>query len=198
MNYRDDLQLVTAPVGTGAGPNLTMPGLQMVPGSLEVFGNNGSVNRGGSVTSSSTALSDLSDRTIILTDLTTATDHLPVVADYTIVPPGDFNRDGFVNSADIGAMTSDLMNIPDYESATGLNAQQLLEIGDVNGDGVMNSADVQALIDVVANKTVAGGGSLAAVPEPASLSLFLAGGWIFLFISLAQHDSSCGRRNRSH
>jgi hypothetical protein len=181
MNYRDDLQLVTAPVGTGAGSNLTMPGLQMVPGSLEVFGNNGSVSRGGSVSSSSnTALSDLSNRTTILTDLTTATDHLPVVADYTIVPPGDFNRDGFVNSVDIGAMMSDLMNIPAYESATGLNGQQLLEIADVNGDGVMNNADVQALIDVVANETVAGGGSLAAVPEPASLSLFLAGGWIFL------------------
>ncbi len=52
VQYRDDLQLVTAPVGTGSGPNLTMPGLQMVPGSLEVFGNNGSATYLSSVTSS--------------------------------------------------------------------------------------------------------------------------------------------------
>jgi Dockerin type I domain len=161
-----------------------------------VFGNNGSVNYGGNVTSgSNTALSDLSNRTTILSDLTTATDHLPVVADYTIVPPGDFNRDGSVNAADIGAMMSALMNIPSYESSTGLNAQQLLEIGDVNGDGVMNNADIQALIDLVANNTVVGGGSisngsLAAVPEPASLSLFLGGGWVFLLIQRRRYHAS--------
>lgn len=174
MQFRDDLQLVTAPVGTGTGPNLTMPGLQIVPGSLEVFGNNGSVNLNGAVTSgSNTALSDLSNRTTILTDLTAATDHLPVVADYTIVPPGDFNRDGLVNASDIGAMMSAMVNIPSYESSTGLNAQQLLEIGDVNGDGVVNNADLQALITLVGNEP-AGGSSLTAVPEPASWILFAA------------------------
>ncbi len=179
LDYRDDLQLVTAPVGTGNGTNLTMPGLQMVPGSLEVFGNNGSVSYGGKVTSSATALSDLSNRTTILQDLTTATDHLPVVADYTIVPPGDFNRDGQVTAADLSFMMSALSNTSTYESSTGLNDQQLLEIGDVNGDHVFNNADLQALVNYL--KT--GQATASAVPEPASwllLGLAMpAFGWMY-------------------
>jgi hypothetical protein len=161
LDYRDDLQLITK-------PDQTMPGLQLISGTITPFGNNGSVAYGKTVTTSSnTALSDLSNRTTILSDLTTATDHLPVVADYTIVPPGDFNRDGHVNAADIPAMMNALANIPAYESATGLNAQQLEEIGDVNGDGVFNNADVQALINLLQ----AGGGSTNPVPEPSTFLL---------------------------
>ncbi len=168
LDYRDDLQLVTAPVGTGSGTNLTMPGLQMVPGSLEVFGNNGSISYGSNVTlRSNTALSDLSNQTTILQDLTTATDHLPVVADYTIVPPGDFNRDGHVNAADISAMIGALSDITSYESTTGLSAQQLQEIGDINGDAVFNNADLQALLNLLNS----GGGSNNAVSEPSTLVL---------------------------
>jgi hypothetical protein len=174
MQYRDDLQLVTAPVGTGSGVNLTMPGLQMVPGSLEVFGNNGSASYLSSVTSSSnTALSDLSNRSTILNDLTTATDHLPVVADYTIVPPGDLNRDGHVNAADISSMMTALSNIPAYESSigfTGVNADaMMMEIGDINGDHVFNNADLQSLVNFLQS----GGGTESMVPEPASLTLLM-------------------------
>ena len=135
LDYRDDLQLVTSPVATEAGnTNLTMPGLQLLTTPLP-FGNNGSANYGASVTTSNSSdLSDLSNRSTILSDLTTATDHLPVVADYTIVPSGDFNRDGKVDSADIPLMMSVLTNLSAYETSTGLNFNQVLEIGDVNGD----------------------------------------------------------------
>jgi hypothetical protein len=106
-----------------------------------------------------------------LTALTTATDHLPVVADYTIVPPGDLNRDGHVNAADLTAMTTALTNIPAYETSIGFTGadkdNQMMEIGDVNGDKVFNNADLQALEDFL----ISGGGTENAVPEPASMLL---------------------------
>ena len=62
LQYRDDFQVVTNPMLHGNG-------LDLDTGSYTVFGGN--------------ALSDLSNP--VLTALTTATDHLPVVADYTVV-----------------------------------------------------------------------------------------------------------------
>lgn len=178
IGARFDMHLVTAAVATESGqPNLTMPGLQMIPGSYMVFGNNGSLAFHGNVTSgSNTALSDLtpaSYRTSILQDLTTATDHLPVVGDYTIVPPGDMNRDGHVNSADIAVMMTALSNIPAYQTAigfTGTGANNMMtEIGDINGDHVFNNADLQALVNFLQS----GGGTDSTVPEPASLALLM-------------------------
>jgi len=80
VQYRDDVQLVS-------GPMLNQPGMQLVSNSLGAFGNGGGIFH-QSVTSSSNsaALTDLtpaSYRTSVLTALTTATDHLPVVADYS-------------------------------------------------------------------------------------------------------------------
>ncbi|MGA2062796.1 MAG: endonuclease/exonuclease/phosphatase family protein, partial [Thermoguttaceae bacterium] len=79
LQYRDDFQFITAPLQI-------QPGLQFVPGTYTVFGNNGSIPLNGSVTQS-TALSDLANRSAVLNALTTATDHLPVVADYTVTLP---------------------------------------------------------------------------------------------------------------
>ena len=79
LQYRDDFQFITAPMQN-------QPGLQLVSGTYTVFGNNGSIPFNGSVTQS-TALSDLSNRSAVLNALTTATDHLPVVADYTVALP---------------------------------------------------------------------------------------------------------------
>jgi autotransporter-associated beta strand protein len=81
MSFRDDAQLVSGSVLNGTN------GLQLVSksGTLSYtpFGNNGSVGINGSVINSSTAdLSDLPNRSAVLSALTTATDHLPVVADY--------------------------------------------------------------------------------------------------------------------
>ena len=86
LRYRDDYQLMTQNIlgGTGA--------IDYVSGSLQAFGNNGSVS--GSVNSGSNT--DLAYMTTgngynptqsqILSALTTASDHLPNVADYTFGP----------------------------------------------------------------------------------------------------------------
>lgn len=88
LEYRDDLQLMTENVYNGSSP-----GLEYVAGSLHAFGNNGSLGVDGNVSSAAnTALEDLEpnppiSRTTILDDLTTASDHLPVVADYMFAVP---------------------------------------------------------------------------------------------------------------
>ena len=86
LRYRDDLQVMTTNVYSGAAG-----GLALVPGTYQGFGNNGTTPYFGSVNSgSNTALnSDLAPGAPISAaqlylDLTTASDHLPVVADYTI------------------------------------------------------------------------------------------------------------------
>jgi hypothetical protein len=86
LRYRDDLQVMTTNVYFGVAG-----GLALVPGTYHVFGNNGTTPYYGSVNSdSNTALnSDLASGAPISAsqlylDLTTASDHLPVVADYTI------------------------------------------------------------------------------------------------------------------
>jgi hypothetical protein len=87
LRFRDDMQLVT-------GPTLNGPGFQLVAGSEEVFGNNGTTASSTSVNQgSNSALSDLPNRTAVLSALTTATDHLPMISDYrftsTPVPEPD-------------------------------------------------------------------------------------------------------------
>ena len=72
-------------------------GLQYVQGTYHSFGNNASLPYGASVnTSGNTALDDLDpvktnatglSAAVLLEDLTGASDHLPVVADYTIAVP---------------------------------------------------------------------------------------------------------------
>ena len=90
LEYRDDLELMTQNVYDG-----TSSALNYVAGSLHAFGNNGSVGLDGSVDSgSNTALStDLVkdggafiSATSLYYDLTQASDHLPVVADYELAP----------------------------------------------------------------------------------------------------------------
>lgn len=87
LKYRDDLQVMTSNVYYDVAG-----GLAYVPGTYHSFGNNGSFTYGSSVNNgSNTGLNDLDPtKTNILSaaqllqDLTTASDHLPVVADYTI------------------------------------------------------------------------------------------------------------------
>jgi len=85
LRYRDDLQLMTSNVFYGV-PG----GLALVPGTYHTFGNNGTISYGARVTSASnTALTNLAPGSAIgaatlYRDLTNASDHLPVVADYTI------------------------------------------------------------------------------------------------------------------
>jgi hypothetical protein len=51
-----------------------------------------------------------------------------------------------------------------------------LNIADVNQSGTVTNADIQATLNLLA-----GGGSLAAVPEPSSLVLCGMGAALFLF-----------------
>lgn len=92
LRYRDDIQIMTSNVYyqvTG--------GLRYVPGTFHSFGNNATTTWGKSVnTSANTALNDLDSvktsvtgltASVLLLDLTGASDHLPTVADYTIPLP---------------------------------------------------------------------------------------------------------------
>jgi hypothetical protein len=94
LRYRDDLEVMTTNVYYGAAG-----GLAFVPGTYHAFGNNGSTPYYGSVNSGSdTALNNrlatngpvfISAAQLYL-DLTNASDHLPVVADYTVPLPVPF------------------------------------------------------------------------------------------------------------
>ena len=148
------------------------------PYAFEVFGNNGSTPRGGVATSSSNnSLQDLANASTVLGDIqqfgsgstSTGSDHYPVVGDYTLMFPGDFNRNGHVDASDIVAMENALTNLPAYQTAMGLSSAQLLAMGDLNGDGVVNNADLQALLNLLKS----GGGSSDAVPEPSGLTLIV-------------------------
>lgn len=84
LDYRDDIQFISANVfnGTVSG------GLTYIVGSYRTFGNNGTTGYDKSVNSvSNTALNNLQGpitAASALSALTTASDHLPVVADYSI------------------------------------------------------------------------------------------------------------------
>lgn len=90
MDDRFDFQLVTGELLDGVG-------LDYWDGSYRAFGNNGTHQLNGDITSGSGASA------AVLAALQMASDHLPVVADYLLPPlylAGDFNQDGLVDSAD--------------------------------------------------------------------------------------------------
>jgi len=91
LRYRDDLEVMTTNVYFGVAG-----GLALVPGTYHVFGNNGTTAYYGSVNSGSNT--SLNNRLVtngpvfisaaqLYLDLANASDHLPVVADYTIPLP---------------------------------------------------------------------------------------------------------------
>jgi PKD repeat protein len=88
LRYRDDLQICTTNVFYNVAG-----GLCLVTNTYHAFGNNGSLPYGSNVTNTNnTALNDLVvgapiGAAQLLLDLTGASDHLPVVADYTIPVP---------------------------------------------------------------------------------------------------------------
>jgi hypothetical protein len=103
----------------------------------------------------------------------------PIVDDPGPLLPGDFNRDGHVDAADILPMMKALTNLSGYKARydPSLTDPQLLAIGDLNGDGKVNNADLHAFLDYLK----AGNGSTS-VPEPSTLVLaVLAFGLVILF-----------------
>ena len=75
--------------------------------------------------------------------------------------PGDFNRDGHVNAADLPAMVAALTDLNAYQSANSLTSAQLLSIGDIDLSGTVTNDDVQALLNLLKG----GGGSPAQCPS---------------------------------
>jgi endonuclease/exonuclease/phosphatase family metal-dependent hydrolase len=87
LRYRDDLQIMTTNVFYGQAGGLTL-----VSGTYHVFGNNGTTPYQGSVSVGNSALTNIPaaapiDAATLYRDLTNASDHLPVVADYTVPVP---------------------------------------------------------------------------------------------------------------
>ena len=164
LKYRDDFQFVTGPV-------LHQTGLQLAAGSYTVFGNDGSVS--GSVNQAgNTALSDLSNQAAVLSALTTATDHLPVVADYAVIAlPGDANGDGTVNGADLNIVLSNF-------NQTGADWAH----GDFNGDGTVNGADLNVVLSNF-NQTLGSSVAVASVPEPSTAVLAGIAGLILAVVA---------------
>jgi endonuclease/exonuclease/phosphatase family metal-dependent hydrolase len=85
LRYRDDIQFVTPNVLSGTGA------LSYIANSNVALGNNGSTPVYGNVSSGNTALANFTSpsQSAVLNALTTASDHLPVVADYSIVANPD-------------------------------------------------------------------------------------------------------------
>jgi hypothetical protein len=88
LEFRDDLQLITTNIYYGTGL-----GLKLVPGTYHTFANNGaipyrsSVNAGGNTSLSNLVAGAPISASQLYLDLTDASDHLPVVADYTVPVP---------------------------------------------------------------------------------------------------------------
>jgi hypothetical protein len=194
LRYRDDYQLMTSNVLTGTGA------INYVSGTLHSFGNDNTTPSGGNVDSpsttggSNTALNymfgtvggitygsgNYPNQSQVLSALTTASDHLPNVADYTIAPlhPGDANGDGVV---DINDMTIVLANY----NQTGMVWSQ----GDFTGDGTV---DINDMTIVLANYNQTFGASIgmAPVPEPSTFALGAAAALVLAAVAASRRRSA--------
>jgi hypothetical protein len=95
------------------------------------------------------------------------------VLSVSAVVRGDWNRDGQVTSADILAMLVALTDLNSYAISNSLSPTQLAAIGDFDNSGSVTNRDIQGLLDLVAS--LPGDGSVAAVPEPTTLTLSVFG-----------------------
>jgi len=87
LRYRNDLQIMSTNIFYGQAG-----GLALVPGTYHIFGNNGTTPYQGSVSVGNSALTNIPagapiDAATLYRDLTNASDHLPVVADFTVPVP---------------------------------------------------------------------------------------------------------------
>jgi hypothetical protein len=96
---------------------------------------------------------------------------------------GDYNQDGVLSGADVAACLQALTDLNAYQSAYAMSPTDLAAVGDFDNSGTVTNRDIQPLLDAVA---AAGGGSVAAVPEPASFWLCAVG--VLALISWRRSD----------
>jgi hypothetical protein len=145
LEWRFDIQIMTSNVYYG------LPGgLAYVPGTYHIFGNNGttpyekSVNNG-----SNTALnSDLAPGSTITAAqlyqyLTGASDHLPMVADYSIpIPVQTTNASSFLVTSIVQTNSSDIFVM--WATTGGTTNVVQVNPGDVNGSYTTNFTDLSS------------------------------------------------------
>lgn len=94
-------------------------------------------------------------------------------AAFLLIPvlPGDFDRDGRVDAADIQATMTALGNLKSYQLFWSLSDDELKSIGDLDGNGTVNNADLQSLVSLLANGGGSAAGPPSTVPEPSGMAL---------------------------
>ena len=99
-------------------------GLEIVPGSYRVFGNNGTHELNRSILTGTGASPE------VLSALANFSHHLPVITDFRILLPGDLNKDDEVAFADFLILSRNF-------GSTQATATE----GDINGDNLVDFAD---------------------------------------------------------
>jgi hypothetical protein len=154
--------------GTGA--------INYVAGSLEGFGNNGTTSSSGSTNSANntdlaymtTANGYNPTKTQILAALTTASDHLPNVADYTFslaLILGDANGDQKVDLTDLNVVLNNLGTTTSLRSNGNFDGAATIDLTDLND--VLNNLGAGATGSVSMNLVA---------PEPSSLGILAVAG----------------------
>jgi endonuclease/exonuclease/phosphatase family metal-dependent hydrolase len=155
LRYRDDLQIMSSNVYYQVAS-----GLSYMPGTYHCFGNNATTTWGNSVNlSANTALNDLDpvktnatglNAAALLRDLTGASDHLPVVVDYSIPPSSTLLSGsssvsfGVVN---VGASLTNMITVTNTGGAT-LVLSNVVVSGPDAGDFTVSGLAFPAMIDV--------------------------------------------------
>jgi endonuclease/exonuclease/phosphatase family metal-dependent hydrolase len=171
LKFRDDYELMTSNILNGTGA------INYVSGTLQSLGNNGSTT---SVKSASNT--DLSYMTAaagynptgtqVLSALTTASDHLPVFADYTFALPlllGDANGDGVVDLNDLNIVLNNLGTTTSLRSNGNFDGAATIDLTDLND--VLNNLGAGTTSGSSLSLT-----QIAAAPEPASLGILALAG----------------------
>ncbi len=129
LKYRDDIQFLSPDIYNGTAS----AALRYVPNSFRAFGNNASTTYAKSVnTSANTSLNNLQGSITAsqaLSALTTASDHLPVVADYVVATP--------YNTWQLSHFTSAELTNPAVSG----------DLADPDGDGIANLMEYALNLD---------------------------------------------------
>lgn len=93
---------------------------------------------------------------------------------------GDVNQNNSINVADVQALAGALVDLGAFQAAhPTLTASQVSLILDINQDGSTDNLDLQELVNLLAN-SLASGGQLQAVPEPAASAIAICGGLVVI------------------